>query len=154
MLLAWPFNTLHFLLPSPFGHEWPPVVPIALCPPSSYCSPRAAITAQSFSQLLLHDRPTMCVLLVSLLGKRRHLSELPFSPPPPSSLSHPSSEPHCFSYSQNVPIPLEIHTEHCSWDLSSHHFTLWSCSTLWLCLSFFLLLKFWLKGKLYAPNMC
>lgn len=69
MLSAWPFNTLHFLLPSPFVHELPPVVPIMSCPPSLYCSPLAVITAQSFSQLLFHDHPTICVLLVPPLGE-------------------------------------------------------------------------------------
>lgn len=47
-----------------------------------------------------------------------------------SCLSHPNSESHCFFYSQNFPMTLEVYTEQNSKGPNSHPFIVWSCSTL------------------------
>ena len=69
-------------------------------------------------------------------------------------LSHPSSETHCFSYSQIFPVLPEVHTENYSWHPHSHRFTHFDLVPLfWVYLFLSLIhLKFWLKKKLPVPQ--
>lgn len=154
MLSAWPFNTLHFLLPSPFVHELPPVVPIMSCPPSLYCSPLAVITAQSFSQLLFHDHPTICVLLVPPLGELPSFTRAVFlSSPTFLSISPKLRTSLLFLLLEFLNATGDSHWAFFLRSEQSSFYTL-ICSILWLCL-FSPPSEILAERKtLCAPNMC